>query len=259
MPLIITLCLGCVALYAGAHLIADKIIFRPQRCAYQEGCHTLTLPDAGGAIAAVHLPHPTATYTILYSHGNASDLGDIFWVLAKLRDLGFAVFAYDYPGYGKSVGTPSERGLYGAADTAYQYLTATLHIPSHHIIAYGHSLGGAVAIDLASRQPVAGLVVEGSFVTAFRVATRWAISPFDKFRNVHKIKTVRCPVLILHGHKDDVIRFWHGQHLFAAAPEPKRAAWIEAAGHNDLIEAAGPQFDAALSEFRELLDRSLKD
>ena len=68
-----------------------------------------------------------------------------FWVLQKLRDLGFAVFSYDYPGYGKSAGSPSERGLYGAADTAYQHLTETLNIAPQHIIAYGHSLGGAIA------------------------------------------------------------------------------------------------------------------
>lgn len=254
MRIIIILTFIGAALYTIAHLIADKIIFRPQHPAYCEGCHSLTLRGTVGDIAAVHLPHPTARYTILYHHGNASDLGDILWVLQKLRDLGFAVFSYDYPGYGKSAGSPSERGLYAAADTAYRHLTETLNIAPHNIIAYGHSLGGAVAVDLASRQLLAGLIVEGSFVTAFRVATRWAISPFDKFRSVHKIKTVRCPILILHGRQDDVIRLWHGQQLFASAPEPKRAAWIEGAGHNDLIAVAGPQFDAALSEFHELLD-----
>ena len=118
-----------------------------------------------------------------------------------MRALGFSVFAYDYHGYGTSGGKATEQNAYEDIDAAYNYLTQVLKVPPDRIIAHGRSLGGAVAIDLASRKPLGGLVVESSFVSAFRVVTGYRIFPFDKFRNADKIRQVRCPVLIIHGRR----------------------------------------------------------
>jgi abhydrolase domain-containing protein 17 len=233
---------------------ADRTIFQPQPSSYPDSDLILKLRTADGdRISAIYLPNPTATYSILYAHGNAEDLGYILPALQELHDIGFAVFAYDYRGYGTSQGKPSERNAYQDIDAAYQYLTETLKVPPQRIIAYGRSVGGGSAIDLASRKPVGGLVVASSFTTAFRVVTRIPLFPFDKFTNLYKLDRVNCPVLILHGTKDEIIPFSHGQQLFAAVREPKKSLWVEGAGHNDLREVAGERYIVALQEFANLL------
>lgn len=206
-------------------------------------------------ISAVHFPNPQAQYTILYSHGNAEDLGYIWSVLRDIRDSGFAVFAYDYQGYGTSEGKPSEYNTYRDIDAVYNYLTQQLGIPPKQIIVYGRSVGGGPAVDFASRQSVGALVVESSFVSAFRVLTRIPLLPFDKFVNVDKIGKVRSPVFVMHGKADEVVPFWHGEQLFAAAKQPKLNFWVDRAGHNDLMEVAGDRYATTLRDFAKMLSQ----
>ena len=253
--------LSVALLYAGVcllvHLVSDRMIFLPPPTTYDDTGQILKLDSAGaGQISAIHLPNPSAEYTILYSHGNAEDLGLVAPLLARLHDWGFAVLAYDYRGYGSSRGRPTERGVYQDVEAAYVYLTATLGVPPRRIIAYGRSVGSGPAVDLAAREPLAGLVVESGFVTAFRVLTRIPLLPFDKFRNVDKIARVSCPVLVMHGMADEVVPFSHGRTLFGAAPEPKRFLWVEGAGHNDFMLVAGERQAQALREFAALIRHS---
>lgn len=132
-----------VAVGVWAYFYSERLIFIPQPSSYQLTPEFLTLKTEQGVnITALYLPNPKAKYTILYSHGNAEDLGDIRVVLELLRQMGFAVFSYDYPGYGMSQGEPSELGTYQAIDTAYDYLTQQLKIPPNQIIVYGRSVGG---------------------------------------------------------------------------------------------------------------------
>jgi fermentation-respiration switch protein FrsA (DUF1100 family) len=170
-----------------------------------------------------------------------------------MRAAGFAVFAYDYQGYGTSESKPTERHACEDADAAYDYLVGTLHVPAERIIAFGRSLGGGVATDLASRRPVAGLVLESTFTTAFRVFTRASVLPFDRFDNVHKIKRVHCPVLVMHGTRDMLIHIALGRQLYAAANEPKLFLWVEGAGHNDVPYFAGKRYFEALHSLAELI------
>jgi abhydrolase domain-containing protein 17 len=233
---------------------SDRLIFMPPPTSYSDTSEILKLTTSNGdRISAMYLPNPSATYTLLYAHGNAEDLGKILPILENIRSIGFSVFSYDYRGYGTSEGKPSEHNAYQDINAAYQYLTQNLDIPATHIIAYGRSVGGGSAIDLASHQPLAGLVVESSFVTAFRVMTRIPIFPFDKFANMAKIDRVNCPVLVMHGTADEVIPFWHGQQLFEAVQTPKQALWVENAGHNDLSDVAGDRYVKALQEFSKTL------
>jgi len=249
---------ACLCLYA--FFFADQKIFLPQPSTYQDTKEILKLTTADQIqISAIYRQNPASTYTILYTHGNAEDLGDIEPVLQKLHGMGFSVFAYDYRGYGTSQGKPSERNAYRDIDAAYNYLTQQLRVPTRRIIAYGRSVGAGSAVDLASRQSLAGLVVESSFTSAFQVVIPIPIFPFDKFRNIDKIKKVNCPVLVMHGKADEVIPFQHGQKLFAAAPKPKSYLWVDDAGHNDFVEVASDRYTKALQQFTQLIQQSSTD
>jgi fermentation-respiration switch protein FrsA (DUF1100 family) len=110
-----------------------------------------------------------------------------------------------------------------------------------------------MAIDLARRQPVAALIVQSSFITAFRAMTGVPILPFDEFRSDDKIGQVRCPVLVIHGTDDAVISLRHGQRLFRDANNPKRSWWVAGAGHDDLPDVAGARYFATLWQFADSL------
>lgn len=237
-----------------AFFFSDGLIFQPQPPSYKDTKQILKLTTADGVqISAVYLPNPQAKYIFLYSHGNAEDVGDLQPVFIQLQDMGFAVFGYDYHGYGTSKGKPSERNAYLDIYSAYNYLTQHLGIPPQRIIAYGRSVGGGPAVDLAVRKPLAGLILESTFRTAFQVLTRIPLLPFDKFRNIDKIKRVHCPVLVMHGKLDRVVPFSDGQQLFAAANQPKRYLWVDTAGHNDVMDVVPEQYAKALREFSELV------
>lgn len=236
------------------YFFADHMIFQPQSSSYQHNQDFLKLTTSDGVeITALYLPNSKATYTILFSHGNAEDLGDIRFLLTKLQKMGFAVLAYDYRGYGMSGGNPSEKNAYKDINAAYSFLTENLGVSSKQIIVYGRSVGSGPSVDLASRKSVGGLVLESSFITAFRVMTVIPIFPFDKFANINKIKQVHAPVLIMHGTQDDLIPMWHSEKLFAAANEPKKFIPIPNAGHNDLIPMAGDRYTQIMEEFAATL------
>jgi fermentation-respiration switch protein FrsA (DUF1100 family) len=237
-----------------ALLFADRLMFQPPPTRYRDNAATIKLKTSDGVrISAVFLANHEAAYTILYSHGNAEDLGDIGDFLRRLRELGYNVFAYDYHGYGTSQGRPSEQHAYNDIAAAYDYLTRELRIPADRIIAYGYSVGSGPAVELAVNRPLAGLILEGAFTTAFRVATRLPILPFDRFRNIGKIGKVRVPLLVIHGTDDQIIPLWHGERIFAAANNPKQMLPVEGANHFDLRDIAGKRYDKALREFVRLL------
>lgn len=237
--------------------VADSKIFLPQPSSYSDTSDILKLTTHDQIqLSAVYLQNPASKYTILYVHGNAEDLGDIQLILRQLRDIGFSVFAYDYRGYGTSQGKPSERNAYRDIETAYNYLIQELTVPAQRILAFGRSVGGGSVVDLAARKPLAGLILESSFTTAFRVVLPFSLLPFDKFRNINKIKKVTCPVLVMHGKADDIIPFQHGQKLFAAASGPKLSLWVEPAGHNDFMWVAGEQYANILRKFAQLVEKT---
>ena len=237
-----------------AFFFSDRLIFLPRPSSYQTNQDFVKLKSRNRTqITGIYLPLPKAEYTILYSHGNAEDLGEILPRLRDLRDIGFNIFSYDYQGYGTSQGRPSVAGAYQDVNAAYEYLTQKLGIPANKIIVYGYSVGGGPSVDLASRQPVAGLVIESSFTTAFRVVTGIPVYPFDKFPNIDNIKNVNCPVLVIHGNADRVIPFSHGQQLFAMVDQPKLSFWVNGAGHLNLLEVAGEEYVKVMTEFIRLV------
>lgn len=243
-----------IALTLFGYFFSERVIFQPQPTAYRDVKETIKLKTADGAlISAVYLPNPDARYTLLYSHGNAEDLATLAPFLEALRKMGFSVLAYDYHGYGTSTGAPSEKNAYADSDAAYNYLTQQLHIAPKQIIAHGRSLGGAVAADLASRHPVGGLILESTFLSAYRVKIPLPIFLFDRFKTAAKLKKINVPVLVIHGTQDEVISFWHGEALYAQAKPPKKSLWVDGAHHNDLFRIAGPRYEQAIKDFADHL------
>jgi abhydrolase domain-containing protein 17 len=233
---------------------ADSMMFVPQPSSYQRTGEILQLPvNARETIAARYFPNPKAKLTILYSHGNAEDLGRIRSRLDRLYDLGFQVFAYDYRGYGQSDGQPTEQNANQDIEAAYRYLTEVLKIAPETIVLYGRSIGGGPSTDLAHRKSVGGLILENTFTSIFRVVLPIPILPFDKFTNRDKLRQVQAPVLVLHSQQDTVIPFHHGETLYQSANEPKRSLWVADAGHNDLPDVAGDRYDQAVTSFQQLV------
>ena len=197
--------------------------------------------------------------TLLYFHGNGSNNGDLVEIASIFHSLGVSVLLIDYRGYGKSSPVfPNETRVYQDAEAAWQYLTNELEIEPQNIFVYGHSLGGAIAIELAIQYPdMAGLIVEGTFtsmrdmaefITWLRIfPLNWLVT--QHFDSISKIKSLSTPLLILHGSEDDIVPVTMAKELFAAAPQPKQLVIIPQANHNDLPEFDDPQFLLSLQKF----------
>lgn len=242
---------GLLNLYA--YLFMDFYIFLPPKTHHQI-LDNVKLPLRKNlVVSAIYLPNKTAKYTVLINHGNAEDLGYMLPFLEAFRDQGFAVFAYDYPGYGKSSGRPTEKNAYLAANAAYNYLTKELHIPPKQLILYGRSLGAALAIDLAAQHVVAGLIIEAPFLTASRSLTQIPLLVFDKFDNLTKIKNVHSPVLIIHGNRDNIIPFWQGKKLYQTVKSKKYFFTVKDGSHNNLMLKAGNDYWQTIHVFSQQL------
>ena len=177
--------------------------------------------------------------TLLWCHGNAGNITHRLDNIRKLLPLGIDVFIFDYRGYGKSDGKPSEQGVYKDALAAYDFLTKEKHVPPDSIIIFGRSLGAAVAVDLASRRRCRGLVLESSFPSARAMAKEmFPIVPVhlfvrSRFDAESKINEIHVPVLFMHGTVDRTVPLHLGRKLFEKANEPKSFYEIVGADHND--------------------------
>lgn len=202
---------------------------------------------------------PYGRFTLLYLHGNAGNLSDRIGNIAFLRSLPVNVLALDYRGYGRSQGRPSEAGLYRDAEAAYDYLTATKDVPVERLVVLGQSLGTAVAAELAARRSVAGLILEGGFPSARRVAERVMWLPVywlmrTRFDAASALRGLRLPVLVAHCREDPVIPFDLGEELFRAANEPKTFVELPGACHEPLYVGDAEGYAARLREFLSRLE-----
>jgi hypothetical protein len=231
----------------------DSLVFHPPRSTYKYPDLISFRSWDGIRLSGVFLENPKAKHTILYSYGNGESLEYIREDLESIRGFGFSVFGYDYRGYGESEGKPSEEGVYRDIEAAYHYLIGTQNIPFSQIIAYGRSVGSGPTIDLASRYPLGGLIVEGAFTSLLRIFLPLGFLPFDKFINIDKIRRVKCPTLVIHSVSDKTIPINHGKQLYRAAPIPKYHFWALGTDHNDLQHIARETFAKKLIEFSKSL------
>jgi uncharacterized protein len=205
------------------------------------------------------------TKTLLYLHGSGANIGLDAKHVNRFSDMGLSVFSFDYRGYGKSEGAfPSEAAVYVDAQRAWDYLTQERKIPPSQILIYGHSLGGAIAIELASHHPeAAGLIVQSSFTSGVDMARNdfWtAIFPADlllkqRFESIHKVPNIKLPVLFLHGEADRRIPFAMSKRLFAASGSPhKQLHTFPGADHDNVGEVAGAAYTKTVMDFIRLVE-----
>ncbi len=219
--------------------------------AYEEVA--LTTED-GATLAAWYVSHERSRGSVLFFHGNAGNISHRLHTLKLLNSLGYSVLIPDYRGYGRSTGKPSETGLYRDSEAAWRYLVETRAEPANRIALLGRSLGGAVAVELASRHTPAALVVESTFTSLTAVGKHhYPLLPVglllrERYDSISRIGKVKCPKLFLHGRDDDLIPIALGRSLFDTASQPKR--FIETpGGHNEAGFAYSSEYTRELGAF----------
>ncbi|MCG8457053.1 MAG: lysophospholipase [Holophagales bacterium] len=215
----------------------------------------MPLPSAGRSPAREPM-------TVVYCHGNSGNMSGRIDVFQGLHRLGVHVFAFDYRGYGRSDGSPSEAGVCADVRAALDHVVEVLGVPWHRILLFGHSLGGAVAIHGALHRPdIAGLVVQSSFTQVTDMArhffpdipVHWITR--NGFRSEETVARLEMPKLFIHGGADPTVPFEHGERLFAAAAEPKIWLPVARAGHNDVHLWGGLRYLTYLLRFRRHAER----
>lgn len=199
---------------------------------------------------------------MLWCHGNAGNMIHRLENLAALYESGLSVFLFDYRGYGRSEGMPTEKGLYQDARAAYQYLIDIRHIEPARLVVFGRSLGAAVAGNLASERPVAGLILEAAFPSIAAMArqqsgglpTHWLLG--SRFPLIERLKSIHVPILMIHGDQDTIVPFPLGEQVFLAAPEPKSLYVVKGADHNNLSLVGGAPYFSRLKEFVETVTKA---
>jgi fermentation-respiration switch protein FrsA (DUF1100 family) len=250
--------LRCVVLlgvvYLGIVLVfwflERTLVFQPASAAESwtvpvaPGTQEVAVETEGGC--PIHMwwlpPADPAAGAVLLAHGNGGNISHRGRIAADLhRTLGSGVLMFDYPGYGKCGGKPSEAGCYAAGEAAYRWLSDSAKIPPDRIILFGESLGGGPAVELATRHEHRALVLVFTFTSLPAAAkvhypwlpTNWLMR--TRFDNLAKIGRCRRPVFVAHGTEDRVIPFSHGESLYAAANEPKELLRLENFGHDILL------------------------
>lgn len=213
--------------------------------------------DDGMRLHGWWVPHPQARGTVLYCHGSTGSIAHRIGVLSRLWSLEVNLFAFDYRGYGRSTGQPTEEGLYLDVRAAHDHLIRDLGSRADEILLFGHSLGGAVAIDCSLDRKVAGLIAQSTF-THIRDAAR-AVFPTlpihlaarRQFRSVDKVAELGIPKLFIHGDSDETVPLELGKRLYESATEPKAFYLVRRGGHNDLHLYGGRRYLRRLSRFRD--------
>jgi hypothetical protein len=192
---------------------------------------------------------------LLWCHGNAGNIINRLENLRELYRIGLSVFLFDYRGYGKSKGRPSEEGLYQDAFGAYDYLTRTRNIRPERLILFGRSLGACVAGEVTVHKPAAGLILESCFPSVEAVAKfhyyglplHWLLGV--EFNLLERLPQLSLPKLFVHGDRDDIIPLELGKRVFDAAKPPKEFYLVPGADHNNVPFAGGRPYFQKLAEF----------
>lgn len=208
-------------------------------------------------IPAEKITEKTNAPTVLYLHGNFRNMSHNLENALRYRALGCNLLLVDYRGYGKSTGgKPSETKVYEDAEAAWQYLLKQRGVKPQQTFIYGHSLGGAIAIDLALRHPeAAGLIIESTFTSMQAMGElEYGFLPVglllnQRFESRQKIAQLKAPVLLIHGTWDKKVPFKMAQQLFEAAPQPKTLVLIEGGEHSNNAAVGWVEYRDAVADF----------
>jgi len=265
------LVIGYVLVLALSRVFETRLIFfpnYPDRLGGDWNPHGLGVQDVwlnaddGTKLHAWWIPREGANVTFLAFHGNAGNIADRARVYEFLKDAPANVLALEYRGYGRSEGTPSERGIYRDAEAAYEYLVKAKGNNPRAIISFGQSLGTAVAAHLAAHHEVGGVVLEAPFPSASRVARKfyWFLPGIglllrSQFDTEARIKEIAVPILIVHCKHDPVLPLQFGQEVFDAARFPKDFLEINGQCHEEASVVAPENYHRALRAFLGNIDR----
>ncbi|WP_051037955.1 alpha/beta hydrolase [Thalassoporum mexicanum] len=204
---------------------------------------SLKNPNQDGRLHGWWIPNDSGNSerVLLYLHGNSGKINNNLDKASRFHQLGFAILIFDYRGFGRSEGDfPSEQSLYADTQVALDFLLHTKQIPPNNIYLYGHSLGGAIAIEQATKTPeLAGLIIEASFTSMLAMATanpRYQIFPIDlllnqRFDSIAKLPTLKMPILYIHGTDDEDVPAHMSEELYAATHAPKQLLIVKGANH----------------------------
>ena len=212
------------------------------------------IPTGSGAkLHAWYFPAGDSAPVLLWCHGNAGNITTRRDIAERLAGEGVSVLLFDYRGFGKSDGHATEQHALEDSIAAYDYVRASMGVPSSRIVLYGESIGGAMAAWVASRRPVAGVVIESSFPSLQALVRTLYPRPLDLFasrslRTAEGLNRGEAPVLILHGRRDEVVAYPLGVQLHQELTVPKRMISYERSGHSE-IPYVEPGYYAAVSGF----------
>ena len=218
------------------------------------------------SVHGVFVPAPTGLggsgITVVFFHGNGGNLSHRAPLISRMRnELGVGALIIDYQGYGKSAGVPSERATQQDARAALRYLHSRPDVDPARLVYYGESLGGAVALQLASEQPPLGLIVQSSFtsvadMTRLHYPLLSILLPLvsSRYDSLAAVRSLRAPIMFVHGAADSLVPPDHSQRLHDAASGPKRLLMIPRAGHNDVFVQGGPGLWQSFRDFLASLD-----
>jgi fermentation-respiration switch protein FrsA (DUF1100 family) len=222
-----------------------------------EGEEVYFAAEDGVRIHAFYLPAPGARRALLFLHGNAGNASHRLPNAYELVRLECSVLVMDYRGYGLSEGRATEAGVYADARAALGHLIEQRGYSESRIVVFGRSLGGAVAVDLAQRRKLAGLILESTFPSIADVVSNGPAGAWlgalagRRFDSASKIGRIRVPMLFFHGDRDEVIDHELGRRLFEIAPQPKAFETVPGAGHNDLTQVGGRRYFERIRKFLE--------
>jgi len=254
-----------VLTYAGVCVLVDffqsRLIYFPSR-GYPYTPKDVGLPFEsvslqtadGVRLSAWYVPSANAKRSVIFCHGNAGNISDRLVQAKLLVGLGHNVFLFDYRGYGDSEGHPTEQGTYLDAEAAWSFLTRTKAQPPETVVLFGESLGGAVAIELASRHSPGALIVESTFTSFVDIAKlHYPLLPVGfllryRYDSLSKVPTLACPKLFIHSTDDQLVPIANARRLFAAAAPPKE--FLETPGeHNTGGFTYSPEFTSQVGTF----------
>ena len=200
---------------------------------------------------------PGGKYTLLFAHGNAGNISHRVDIAAKFYQEGFSVFLFDYRGYGKSEGAPTERGTYKDAEGALKYVHERKGIPISRIVPVGESLGGAIVVELCTHYNFRAVVLISSATSLSKVMLHLypGSNLYKKFDGIYdslaKISKVRSPIMMIHGDIDELVPFKQGNELFQKANLPKVFYRVRGAGHNNVYDVGGGKLFRRIRDFVE--------